>query len=448
MGFLNASASQAALAVFCFKGRNAMGSYKIPYGHTHLSFLLEDSLVNGVIACKQELSPGQYGTQDQIVTGAMSRPIGTKTLTELAKGKGSCTILVSDHTRPVPSKFIIPHLLNELRRGSPGIQIKLLVATGCHRKTTLQELTDKLGADIIRKENIIVHDCQREDDLVTLGALPSGAVLRINRHAVQTELLIAEGFIEPHFFAGFSGGRKSVLPGVCSQQTVLGNHCAKFIASPYARTGNLIQNPIHTDMIAAAKMAGLAYILNVLIDENKKVVAAVAGDFDLAHRQGCDLLCKKAKVNAVCSDIVIAGNGGYPLDQNLYQSVKGMTAAQACTKPDGVIIMCAECVDGSGGEAFYQKLKNCGSPGQLLKEVEKIPMDQTAPDQWQYQILASILKRHRVIMVCNPRWQQMVIDMKMHFAPTPEAAVDLARNWKGKNAHFTIIPNGVCVIVE
>ena len=197
------------------------------------------------------------GSEDELVRAAMAAPIGTPTLRELAAGKKTCTIIISDHTRPVPSKHIIPFMLEELRQGSSDIQITLLVATGFHRPTTTQELVGKLGQDIVDRERIVIHDSRDAASNVKIGVLPSGADCVIDRLAVETDLLIAEGFIEPHFFAGFSGGRKSVLPGVCDQVTVLGNHCSKFIASPFARTGVLDGNPLHEDMLAAAKLAKL-----------------------------------------------------------------------------------------------------------------------------------------------------------------------------------------------
>ena len=262
----------------------------------------------------------------------------------------------------------------------------------------------------------------------------------------ETELLIAEGFIEPHFFAGFSGGRKSVLPGVSDQVTVLGNHCSKFIDSPYSRTGILDGNPIHKDMIAAAEMAKLAYIVNVVIDEDKKTVAAFAGNYLTAHRRGCDFLLGYCQAKPKWADIVISSNGGAPLDQNLYQCVKGMTAAEATCNEGGVIIMCAECADGHGGEGFYESLKNCESAEALYDEFMTTPQDRTVPDQWESQILARILMHHTVIFVSRPEMKGMIEEMKMTYAPSLEAALELAHSM-GKHS-LTVIPNGISVIVR
>lgn len=225
--------------------------------------------------------------------------------------------------------------------GSPDAEITILMATGMHRATTRDELIERFGAEIAEKERIVIHQAQRDEDMAFFGTLPSGGELWLNRLAAQSELVIAEGFIEPHFFAGFSGGRKSILPGIASRRTVLYNHNAAFIASPNARAGRLEGNPIHRDMVFAARQAKLAFILNVLIDEDKRVIAAVAGDCERAHEAGCAMCGRLNRAEPVVSDIAVTSNGGYPLDQNLYQSVKGMTAAEACVRQGGVIIMCA-----------------------------------------------------------------------------------------------------------
>ena len=291
----------------------------------------------------------------EIVKEAMDNPIDSPHLYELAKGKPDCTIIISDHTRPVPSQDILPHMIRELRCGNPDIKITLLVATGFHRPTTVEELRGKLGDALYEefKDNIVVHDAHDPSKNIKIGNLPSGPDCIIDKVAHNASLLVAEGFIEAHFFAGFSGGRKSVLPGICDAVTVMGNHCGEFIASPYARTGILDKNPIHEDMVAAAEMAKLAFICNVVIDEDKKTVAAFAGNFKTAHRKGVDFLSGYCAVKPAPSDIVITTNGGYPLDQNAYQCPKGMSAAEATVNDGGVIIMLATCQDGHGGESYY-----------------------------------------------------------------------------------------------
>ena len=416
----------------------------IPYGKGQLcwEFPYDGLLTSRVDQLKSEK------TGQELVEEAMAHPIGSPTLRELAVGKKSCTIIISDHTRPVPSRDILPPVLRQLRQGSPDIAVTLLVATGFHRLTTKEELTAKLGEEITSAETIRVHDAFDPDSNVQIGILPSGAPLVIDRAAVETDLLISEGFIEPHFFAGFSGGRKSVLPGVCDKTTVLGNHCGQFIASPFARTGVLEGNPLHTDMVAAAEMAKLAFIVNVVIDEGKKTVAAFAGDFRQAHEAGTAFLRQYCEVEAIPGDIVVTSNGGAPLDQNIYQSVKGLTAAEASAKEGAVLIMCAQLADGTGGQGFYTSLRDCESPEAHFAQCAATPQNETIPDQWESQILARILIKHRVIYVSRPEMEQTLREMKLEYAPTLEAALTMAKADKGENASITVIPNGISVIVK
>ena len=415
---------------------------RIPYGR---SFLEYDEGNAPVLTSRIGELKAQ-GSGEEIVRAAMAEPIDSPPLRELAKGKKNCVVIISDHTRPVPSRDILPPMLEELRAGSPEIEITLLVATGFHRPTSKKELEDKLGREIMASCRIVVHDCRDAASNVEIGTLPSGAPCVIDRLAVETELLVAEGFIEPHFFAGFSGGRKSVLPGVADQVTVLGNHCSRFIDSSFARTGILEGNPIHEDMLAAAEMAKLAFIVNVVIDEEKKTVTAFAGHFRTAHRRGCDYMLDYFKVAPVPSEIVVTSNGGAPLDQNLYQCVKSMTAAEASCVENGVIVLCAECADGHGGEGFYRSLRDCASPAALYAEQMATPQDRTAPDQWESQILARVLMHHTVIFVTRPELRTMVEEMKMRYAPSLDDALAMARAMGKQSLCF--IPNGISVIVK
>ena len=416
----------------------------IPYGKGHLAC---DIQPNGLLVSRiDQLKSEKSGLE--IVEQAMENPIGSKPLQELAVGKKTCTIIISDHTRPVPSRDILPPMLKALRQGNPEIEITLLVATGFHRLTTKAELVNKLGQEIAENEKIVVHDAFNAGSNVEIGILPSGAPLVIDRMAVETDLLVSEGFIEPHFFAGFSGGRKSVLPGVCDKTTVLGNHCGEFIASPYARTGILENNPLHTDMVAAAEMAKLQFIVNVVIDDDKKTVAAFAGCFRQAHQAGTDFLRPYCEVQAVPGDIVITSNGGAPLDQNIYQSVKGLTAAEASAKEGAVLIMCAALADGTGGEGFYTSLRDCESPKAHFEQCVATPQSETIPDQWESQILARILMKHRVIFVSRPEMEKTLREMKLDYAPDLNTAIAMAKEEKGENATVTLIPNGISVIVK
>lgn len=422
---------------------------KLPFSTEGMQLHLDDDLDFEILTSSIESMPKSDKTEDEIVLEAMANPIGSPKLSELSVGKKNVVIICSDHTRPVPTKHIIPFMLREIREGNKDAHITLLIATGFHRETTKEELIHKFGEEIVENEKIVIHDSRDMDAMVNLGVLPSGAPLLINKIAACADLLVSEGFIETHFFAGFSGGRKSVLPGVSSKVTVLGNHCSAFIDSPYSRTGILENNPIHRDMVAASKMAKQTYIVNTVIDADKKVVYAVAGDAIKAHEAGCKFLQKYCQVMPKkAADIAISTNGGYPLDQNMYQSVKGMTAAEAAAKDGGILIMVSNCGDGHGGEGFYEALRDCESPAALMEEILKVPQDQTKPDQWEYQIQSRILMHHRVIYVMCEKYRKMAKEMGFEVAADVNEALEMALKETGRGAHIAVIPDGVSVMVK
>lgn len=424
-----------------------MVEIKIPYAKTHLAATIPEKNLTRVLESKvNEFSPS--GSEEELVRNALQSPIGSASLEEMVRGKGKVVIITSDHTRPVPSRLTMPILLETIRRGQPNVEVNILIATGFHRPMSNEELLDRFGKEIVQNETIIMHCSDDQDSLIQLGILPSGGELWVNKAALDCDLLIAEGFIEPHFFAGFSGGRKAILPGIAGTETVLANHCSEFIASDFARTGVLENNPIHKDMLFAAEKAKLAFILNVVLNEDKKVIAAFAGDSVKAHLSGCDFIKELAEVPKVEADIVITSNGGYPLDQNIYQAVKGMTAGEACCKEDGIIIMVASCYDGHGGDSFYQNMAEADSPAEVLERVLKVPRNETVPDQWEFQILARILEKFRVILVTDQCDPQIIKEMHMEHAVSLDTAIKKAFKMKGKDSTVTVIPDGVGVIFQ
>lgn len=421
-----------------------MNNVKFPYGKDFMEYdFSSENFLGTLTSSLHGYKTSKSG--EELVREAMKKPYGGKTLSEMAKDKKNVVIIASDHTRPVPSKVIIPPMLEEIREGNPDADITILIATGCHRYTTHDELIAKFGEKIVNEEKILVHVSTDSENMVKIGTLPSGGALLINRIAKDADLLVSEGFIEPHFFAGFSGGRKSVLPGIAAKETVLANHCAEFIAHPRARTGIIDGNPIHEDMLFAAKCAGLAYIVNVVIDEKKQAIFAVAGEVEEAHRAGCDFLSGLCGAEPKFADVVISTNGGYPLDQNIYQSVKGMTAAEASVKEGGVIIMLSSCTDGHGGEEFYRQMTL--DTAATEKEILSRGRGETLPDQWMTQILIRILNRAKVILVSEAP-EKMVKDMHMIPAHSIGEALTLAKTiLKNEHPTVTAIPDGVSVMV-
>lgn len=422
-----------------------MALVKFPYGTDTIEYNFPDNRFNGELVSHMHHYQAPL-SQQELVQQALENPIGTPKLSVMAEGKQKVVIIASDHTRPVPSKIIMPQMLAEIRKGNPDAEITILISTGCHRDTTKDELAAKFGPEIMANENIVIHNCDTSP-LVYCGKLPSGGDIILNKLAVEADLLVAEGFIEPHFFAGYSGGRKSVLPGVASRKTVIYNHNAEFIANPNARTGVIEGNPIHNDMLYASRVAKLAFICNVVINSDKEVIHAVAGDCDLAHRAGREFLASKCKVDSVPSDIAITTNGGYPLDQNIYQAVKGMTAAEATVKKGGVIIMMAKSNDGHGAPEFYKTFAEEKDLARMMATFLATPKDETRVDQWQSQIFARVLQHATVIYISDAD-DETVRQLHMQPAHSLQEALQMAEDiLQNPNASIVAIPDGVSVMV-
>ena len=424
-----------------------MKRFDLPYGKGKMTVEIEDGHLVGVLRSGiHDYVPPMTG--EALVRESLEHPAGSPRLRELAAGKKKIVVIASDHTRPVPSRIIMPQMLAEIRAGNPSAEITILVATGLHRTTTREEIAAKFGDEIASKEKIVVHDCDDAENLVNIGTLPSGGDLVVNRLAVEADLLVAEGFIEPHFFAGFSGGRKSVLPGIASRATVMYNHNAGFIANPRARTGVLDGNPVHEDMLFAARAAKLAFVVNVVIDAAHEPIFSVAGDCEAAHKAGREFLLSKCMVDAIPADIAVSTNGGYPLDQNIYQAVKGMTAGEATVKPGGVIVMFAKSSDGHGGANFHKTFRDEPDLDRMMRTFLARRPEETVVDQWQSQILARVLLKAAVIYVSDCD-DQTVRDLHMTPAHSAAEAMELAKKLVGRPDYtVTVIPDGVSVIVR
>ena len=421
-----------------------MKTIKIPYYTSSLDLHIEEENLEAVITAKTDEYVAEK-SEEALVKEALANPIGTPRLRELAKGKKKVTLVTSDHTRAVPSKLTLPILLAEIREGNPDADITILIATGLHRATTEAEQRRMFGDAIVDNEKIAVNDAFKDEDFAYVKTLPSGAELWVNKIALECDLLITEGFIEPHFFAGFSGGRKSILPGICNAATVNENHSYKAISSPYSTTGVLEHNPIHEDMVCAARAVNTQFILNVALNGEKKGIAAFAGDLEEAHATGVKFVRELAQCPSISGDIVITSNGGYPLDQNLYQSPKAVATAEACCKEGGVIIMCASCYDGMGGTHF-EKLIVKGTVDEIDEFLSKIPPKETIAEQWCAQIYSRILKKYRIILVTTYLDHEMVRKANMIPASSPDEALAMAYEMMGKDARVVVIPDGVAVL--
>lgn len=416
----------------------------IPYYTSTLALHVEEENLKAVLTAKMHGFHAEK-SQEQLVLDALEHPVGSPRLRTLAEDKRKIVIVTSDHTRAVPSKITLPLLLKEIRSGNPDADITILIATGLHRPTTEEEQRRMFGDEIVDHEKIAINNAFDPEQFVELCTLPSGAVFQVNRLAAECDLLVTEGFVEPHFFAGFSGGRKSILPGICSERTVNENHSYKAVSHPRSNSGMLKDNPIHADMLCAAKAVNVQFIFNVALDGEKKIVAAWAGDLEQAHEAGVAFIRQWSQCPVVTGDIVVTSNGGYPLDQNLYQSPKAMATAEACAGEDGVIIMCCSCCDGMGGAHFGQLIQR-GTPDEIDRYLSSIPPEKTIPEQWCTQVCVRVLRKHPVILVTTFLSHDEVRKANMIPASTPDEALEIAYRLKGEQASVVVIPDGVSVL--
>ena len=416
----------------------------IPYYTSTLALHVEEENLKAVLTAKMHGFHAEK-SQEQLVLDALEHPVDSPRLRTLAEGKRNIVIVTSDHTRAVPSKITLPLLLKEIRSGNPDADITILIATGLHRPTTEEEQRRMFGDEIVDHEKIAINNAFDPEQFVELCVLPSGAVFQVNRLAAKCDLLVTEGFVEPHFFAGFSGGRKSILPGICSERTVNENHSYKAVSHPRSNSGMLKDNPIHADMLCAAKAVNVQFIFNVALDGEKKIVAAWAGDLEQAHEAGVAFIRQWSQCPVVTGDIVVTSNGGYPLDQNLYQSPKAMATAEACAGEDGVIIMCCSCCDGMGGAHFGQLIQR-GTPDEIDRYLSSIPPEKTIPEQWCTQVCVRVLRKHPVILVTTFLSHDEVRKANMIPASTPDEALEIAYRLKGEHASVVVIPDGVSVL--
>ena len=424
--------------------RGAKAKINIPYGAGAVCFEVDSRRVAG-IAAPRGISRGA-GSEADTVRRALESPIASPRLRELSRGKRRVLVITSDHTRPLPSSVTLPILLGEIREGAPGAEIRILIATGTHRPMSPAEMRAKFGEALRGGEAFICHDCGGEG-LIYRGELPSGAPLRLNPLADWSELTVAEGFVEPHFFAGFSGGGKAVLPGIAGKASILRNHCASLIADPRSRQGVIEGNPIQADIRAAARLAGLAFILNVTLGGGR-VSRAFAGDAIAAHGAGCAAAAEAAAADRVEADIAVTSNGGYPLDQNLYQAVKGVSTAEACVRKGGVIIQCAKLGDGCGGERFRGYFAGARSAREVADAIARVPDGETGEDQWQAQILARAMLRASVVVMTGAGNKALVEGMGMIWAGGPSEAMAKAEAIAGAGASVAFVPDGVGVILR
>lgn len=382
--------------------------------------------------------------ENAAVASALRNPMESAPLRELVRPTDRVVIVFSDITRPVPNRTIFPPLLAELSH-VPDSQITLLNGLGLHRPNTPEEIDWMLGTAVARRYRVVNHDALDEAGLAYLGESRFGGEIWLNRRYLEADVRIVTGFIEPHFFAGFSGGPKGVIPGVAGARTIAHNHNAAMIGHPNARWGITRGNPIHEEQRDGVALAEPHFLLNVATNREKRITAVFAGHYLRAHEAGCAFV-RNAAMQAVGHryPIVVTTNSGYPLDLNLYQAVKGMAAAEEIVAPGGAIVMAAECREGVGHGDFAQILELRDSPAAILDLIEQPDFHRL--DQWQVQILARILTRCRVFLYSDRLSSEEIRRAHLEPAASVEAAVAQLLDEYGADAPVCVLPQGPLTI--
>lgn len=374
---------------------------------------------------------------------AVEVPLGTPSLRSLASGRKSATIVFCDATRPVPNMKILPVLLDELKlAGLKEDRVVLINALGTHRPGSQDEMVELLGSDIASRYKVVQHNCSDATSLADAGLLSDGQRLLVNRQYLEADLKILTGFIEPHFFAGFSGGGKLVYPGIAGLENIKIAHGYEILSHPNATWGITLGNPVWELLTEGALLTKPDFSINVALNKEKRITAVFAGDLLETHSLGSGYV-KKTAMRAVKEpfDIVITTNSGYPLDRNVYQSVKGMSAAAGIVRDGGAIIAVSQCADGIPSESHYHEiLKMAGSPGVALKMIAEAGF--SMQDQWQVQLQAGLQSKADVYLYSECLTDEEIESAMLKPCRNIENKVAELLERYGKGASICILPEG------
>jgi len=387
----------------------------------------------------------EVGSAKEEINKALLSPTNSKPLRSLLEGKNDIAISVCDITRAQPRKIVIETIVEHIKDLIPISNIKILIATGTHRANTKEELIEMLGKDIVETLNVINHVCDDKESLIEMPTSLDDVSVLLNKHWVNADFRITTGFVEPHFFAGFSGGSKLVAPGLAGLKTIMKLHNYKRLNNPNSIWGEVEKNPIQQDVRKIAKETGVDFTLDVALNRDQKITNVFSGDLIDSHNEACNFARETAMVQVSQPyDLVITSNSGYPLDQNLYQTVKGLSAASQIVKDNGEILCLSECSDGipSHGK-FYSLLSEFSDP----EQVEGMLSDPNfhCQDQWQVQILSQIAKKSNINLYTEGLSDKEIKNAFMFNAPDPQRFID-QKVKENTNIRGCVLPEGPITI--
>jgi nickel-dependent lactate racemase len=412
----------------------------LAYGHGHLPIELPDDRTTVIEPSHRPGLPDERAA----VLGALAMPIASRPLCELIKPGHEICIIFTDITRATPNERIIPWLLHYLK-DVPREQITLVNSTGTHRPNTRAELEKMLTPEIVANYRVVNHECEKHEDLVQLGTTRDGTPALINHHVVNADLRIVTGFIEPHFFAGFSGGVKGIMPGCAGLETVMSNHGEKNIGDSSSTFGITEGNRLWEELRDIALRVGPSFLLNVTLNEHRAITGVFAGDLLQAHKVGYEFVRTSAmqKVKAPF-EIVVTTNSGYPLDLNLYQGVKGMSAGARILENGGTLILACECREGVPANSPLDKLLRSASSSEEILTMLATP-GFVRPEQWQAQIQALIQRRAKVLLYSSLP-EEIVRTAFLEPCRDIKTEVEKRLAELGPNARVAVLPQGPLTI--
>ncbi|MGI4790995.1 MAG: nickel-dependent lactate racemase [Janthinobacterium lividum] len=417
----------------------------LDYGKSGLDVELPTENVVGLL----ELTPAvPLNDPAQNIRQSLADPIGTRPLAELARGRKSACLVICDITRPVPNWVVLPPILDTLEAcGILAAQITILIATGTHRPNFGTELTAILGDEIMARGcNVVNHFCDDPATNRSLGTTANNIAVALDTHYLDAELKITCGFIEPHFMAGYSGGRKMIMPGIASLKTIQAWHSPRFLEHPNATNGITRGNPVHEENTLIAGMAPPDMMVDVVLDTERRITGVFAGEMVQAWETGVAFVEKHVRAAVPAPvDIVVTTSAGWPLDLTYYQTIKGMVGALPIVKPGGHIIIASACMEGIGGADFTNLLLQTDNLETLMIAMQQ-PDWQPVPDQWQIEELAKAVRRNRVVCVTDGIPDETMTKLFASPAASVESAVAAALAVHGKDAKIAVIPKGPYVI--
>jgi nickel-dependent lactate racemase len=390
----------------------------------------------------------------QTILDKLEHPMNSQSLSELLGTKwkknqaGDILILIDDHTRPISSKYFLDAFSRVfLSQNIEDDRIKILVSTGLHRKPTHSELIRMIGEEHLHRFDVLFHDANNDLELESVGKTPSGNEILLNTHYLNAGFRIVTGYVEPHFFSGFSGGRKGILPGIAGKQSILYNHSAKNIHSIHARFGVLDGNALHEDMTDATRLAKPDFCVNAILNRDHEITHVAAGNIFAVFNHLVQIQEQRCFVEIKQKyDMVICGNGGFPLDLNLYQAVKSMVIGELACKNDGIIISVNECRDGVGQESFNKLINSGLSPETIYKNALSGLIN--VPDIWEIQVMARLLMHHSIYVVSSMNEAELG-NTGLLYANTVEDAIDKGVTRLGKapmDISILVLPDGPLVL--